>query len=217
MKHHGPLPPERAVHFLRQTCHALREAHASGLIHRDIKPGNIFAAKRGGVYDVAKLLDFGLVKQRGSQESEDAQLTQAGSFSGSPSYMSPEQATAFSKSDARTDIYSLGAVAYHLLTGRPPFSGPNPLEVIIAHSRDEVMPPSKSRDDIPADLEKVVLRCLAKKPEDRFPDVGELERALADCECAGKWDEQRAAAWWQSVEARSRTVRPPNCRKESDV
>ena len=201
VKKHGPLPPERALHFLRQTCCALREAHASGLIHRDIKPANIFAARRGGICDVTKLLDFGLVKQRGSQESEDSQLTQAGSFSGSPLYMSPEQATAFSESDPRTDIYSLGAVAYHLLTGKPPFSGRNPLEIIIAHSRDEVIPPSKIRDDVPADLENVILRCLAKNPEERFADVESLEKALAHCECADKWDEQRAAVWWHTKEA----------------
>ncbi len=159
---HGPLPPERAVHFLRQTCHALREAHASGLVHRDIKPANIFAAKRGGISDVAKLLDFGLVKQQAAEQAEDSHLTRAGSFSGSPLYMSPEQVTSFSELDPRTDIYSLGAVAYHLLTGKPPFIGSNPIEVIIAHSRDDVVPPSKHRDGIPRDLEQVVLRCLAK-------------------------------------------------------
>ena len=117
--------------------------------------------------------------------------------------MSPEQATAFSESDARTDIYSLGVVAYHLLTGKPPFSGRSSLEIIIAHSRDEVVPPSKSRDDIPADLEKAILRCLAKNAEERFADVDRLERALAECECADKWDEQQAAAWWQSVEGKN--------------
>jgi tRNA A-37 threonylcarbamoyl transferase component Bud32 len=198
---HGPLPPERAVHFLRQACRALGEAHAAGLIHRDIKPANIFAAKRGGVYDVAKLLDFGLVRQQAEEEPADAHLTQAGSFGGSPFYMSPEQATEFSKADARTDIYSLGAVAYYLLTGRPPFSGKSPIEIIIAHSRDEVVPPGKVRDGIPADLEQVVLRCLAKDPDERFPDVGALEKALGACECADRWDDQRAADWWQQVKS----------------
>lgn len=201
---HGPLPPERAVHFLRQTCRALREAHVGGLVHRDIKPANIFAATRGGIHDVAKLLDFGLVKQGRSKEAEGAGATQAGSFAGSPLYMAPEQASEFGKADARTDIYALGAVAYYLLTGEPPFSGKSPVEIIIAHSRDEVVPPSRVRDGIPEDLEKVVLRCLAKKPEDRFPEVGSLERALADCECAGKWDEQQAAVWWKGVEDRAR-------------
>jgi serine/threonine-protein kinase len=198
---HGPLPPERAVHLLRQACRALGEAHAAGLIHRDIKPANIFAAKRGGVYDVAKLLDFGLVRQQADEESADAHLTQAGSFGGSPYYVSPEQATAFSQADARTDIYSLGAVAYYLLTGRPPFSGRSAIEIIIAHSRDEVVPPGQVQDGIPADLEQVVLRCLAKDRDERFPDVGALEEALGECECADQWDDRRATAWWQGIKS----------------
>jgi serine/threonine-protein kinase len=115
--------------------------------------------------------------------------------------MSPEQATAFSEADPRTDIYSLGAVAYYLLTGRPPFSGRGPIEVIIAHSRDEVEPPSQVREGIPADVEQVVLRCLAKAPDERFPDVAALEKALGACLCADQWDDQRAAAWWQQVKS----------------
>jgi len=206
VKRHGPLPPERAVHLLRQTCHALREAHAAGLIHRDIKPANVFAANRGGVYDVAKVLDFGLVKQAANEQTPALHVTQVGSFSGSPLYMAPEQAAAFSDANPRTDIYSLGAVAYYLLTGRPPFSGRNPMEVIIAHSRDEVVPPSQLRQGVPADLEQVVLRCLAKAPADRFPDVECLEAALGACACAGLWDERQAAAWWQKVEAESADV-----------
>jgi serine/threonine-protein kinase len=196
---HGPLPPSRVVHFLRQTCHALREAHASGLIHRDIKPANIFAAKRGGVDDVAKLLDFGLVKQGANEPSTDSQLTRVGSFSGSPLYMSPEQAASFSDTDVRTDIYSLGGVAYYLLTGKPPFSGRSALEIIIAHSRDAVTPPSTVRPDCPKDLEEIVLRCLAKPPDDRFPHVDELDQALAVCQCARDWDEAKARSWWQTV------------------
>jgi len=141
VRRYGPLPPERVVHFVRQTCSALREAHGNGLIHRDIKPANIFAAKRGGICDVAKLLDFGLVKHRAGGDDQDSDLTQAGTISGSPLYMSPEQATAFSDTDVRTDIYSLGAVAYYLLAGKPPFEGRNAIEIIIAHSRDRVVPP----------------------------------------------------------------------------
>jgi len=212
VEQYGPLPPERVVHFLRQACRALREAHASGLIHRDIKPANIFAAKRGGICDVAKLLDFGLVKQGVANESEDSQPTQARSFAGSPLYMAPEQAAAFDESDARADIYSVGAVAYYLLTGRPPFSEKSPLKVILAHSCDEVVPPSKVRDGIPTDLEKVALRCLAKNPEERFADVGSLDKALGDCECAGRWDDERAAAWWHGIETHKKshsTLRTP--------
>jgi serine/threonine-protein kinase len=196
---HGPLAPGRVVHFLRQTCHALSEAHANGLIHRDIKPANIFAAQRGGVDDVAKLLDFGLVKQGTAETPADSQLTRVGSFSGSPLYMSPEQAASFSETDVRTDIYSLGGVAYYLLTGKPPFSGRTALEIIIAHSRDDVTPPSAVRADCPQDLENIVLQCLAKNPDDRFPNVEELDRALAGCQCAGDWDDAAARSWWREV------------------
>jgi eukaryotic-like serine/threonine-protein kinase len=196
VKYHGPLPPERAVHFLRQACMALREAHAKGLIHRDIKPANIFAAERGGVYDVAKLLDFGLVREQ-SPESDDLQLTQAGTFSGSPLYMCPEQKRSYHNLDARSDIYSLGAVAYFLVTGRPPFTGDNIYDVIAAHARDPVTPASELNPAVPEDLEIVINRCLAKMPANRFQDVDTLEKALAACACADKWTEDMAAAWWR--------------------
>jgi serine/threonine-protein kinase len=196
VKFHGPLPAARAVHFLRQTCKALREAHAKGLIHRDIKPANIFAAERGGVYDVVKLLDFGLVREQ-SGEADDLQLTQAGTFSGSPLYMCPEQKRSYHNLDARSDIYSLGAVAYFLLTGRPPFVGDNIYDIIAAHVRDPVTPPSELNSAVPQDVELVVNRCLAKMPANRFQDVDTLEKALAACACADKWTEDQAAAWWR--------------------
>ncbi len=194
LKRHGPLPAGRVVHLLRQTCQGLREAHAIGLIHRDIKPGNMFAARRGGLYDVVKLLDFGLVKP--VAENPSARLTQEGSISGTPLFMSPEQARGLGDLDARSDIYSLGAVAYALLTGRPPFEDVNPMEVMIAHVRDEVIPPSQHQADVPADLEHVILRCLAKSPEDRFQDVDSLEQALAECAAANQWTQLHAARWW---------------------
>jgi hypothetical protein len=198
LERHGPLPAERVVHLLRQTCQALREAHGIGLIHRDIKPGNVFAAQRGGLYDVAKLLDFGLVKP--VTEAASARLTQDGAISGTPLFMSPEQARSQGDVDARSDIYSLGAVAYALLTGRPPFDGTNPMEVMVAHIRDEVTPPSKHQPDVPADLEHVILRCLAKSPEGRFQDVDALEQALGECACADQWTQSHAARWWHENE-----------------
>src|SRR5262249_26133509 len=147
LERHGPLPAERVVHLFRQTCEALREAHAIGLIHRDIKPANIFAAQRGGLYDVAKLLDFGLVKPAADMSSP--RLTQQGSVPGTPLFMSPEQARGHGVVDARSDIYSLGAVAYALLSGRPPFERRTAMEVIIAHARDDVVPPSQLQADVP--------------------------------------------------------------------
>src|SRR5262249_41007788 len=120
VRQYGPLPPARAVHLLRQVCVALREAHAVGLIHRDIKPSNVIVGERGGLPDVAKLLDFGLVRSVGLSPSGE-RVTQTGSVVGTPSYMSPEQASDSPEVDVRSDFYSLGAVAYFLLTGRPPF------------------------------------------------------------------------------------------------
>jgi serine/threonine-protein kinase len=196
---HGRLPPERVVYFLRQTCQALREAHAIGLIHRDIKPGNIFAAQRGGLHDIAKLLDFGLVKPLA--EVSSVRLTQDGAISGTPLFMSPEQARGLGEADARSDIYSLGAVAYALLTGRPPFDGKSAFDVMVAHARDEVTPPSQVQPDVPADLEQVVLRCLAKRPDERFQDAESLDHALAECVAADQWTQAQAARWWQENES----------------
>jgi serine/threonine-protein kinase len=194
----GPLPPERVVYLLRQACDALSEAHAAGMVHRDLKPGNIFAAERGGVYDVVKLLDFGLVKP--IMDDEPMELTADGAITGSPLYMSPEQATGETKPDPRSDIYSLGAVAYFILTGHPPFEADKPLKVLLAHVNQIAVPPSAYRSDIPADLEQVVLRCLAKAPADRFPDAASLAEALDACQCAGGWNRSLAADWWQHRE-----------------
>jgi serine/threonine-protein kinase len=198
VKLQGPLPPQRAIHILRQVCQALREAHAKGLIHRDIKPANIFAAERGGVYDVAKILDFGLVKEQAKVDG-DPKLTVEGTFSGSPLYMCPEQAKSFDRLDARSDIYSLGAVAYYLVTGRPPFVGESVWDIVAAHARDPVEPPAQVNPAVPGDLELVIIRCLAKLPANRFQDAESLEKALAACECAGQWTQQRAAQWWREV------------------
>ncbi len=190
---HGPLPAERVIYLLRQACDALRKAHSAGLIHRDIKPGNIFVAERGGVYDVVKLLDFGLAK--GSDNSTGSQITQEGTVAGSPMFMSPEQALG-QPSDARGDIYSLGAVAYFLLTGHPPFQGKTAMELIVAHARDPVAPLTQLRAELPADLERLVLRCLAKDPEERFQSALGVDEALAACESAGRWSPRLAAVWW---------------------
>jgi serine/threonine-protein kinase len=191
---HGPLPPGRVIYLLRQACDALHEAHESGLVHRDIKPGNLFAAYRGGRHDVAKLLDFGLVKTLRADNS--VQLSREDTVAGSPLYVAPEQVVHSHAPDRRTDIYSLGAVAYFLLTGQPPFSGDNAMAVMIAHTRDPVTPPSDIRPEIPPDLEQVVLRCLSKKPDDRYTDTMSLAEALDACADAGNWSPRHAEDWW---------------------
>jgi eukaryotic-like serine/threonine-protein kinase len=191
----GSLPPARAIHLLRQVCGALHEAHNVGLLHRDIKPSNIIACERGGVFDVVKLLDFGLVHGTGLGKDSD-RLTQYGTVIGSPPYMSPEQAAGKSDLDARSDIYSLGAVAYFLLTGQAPFVRETAMMMLMAHAYEPVVPPAKLRPDVPDDLQAVVLRCLEKDPSRRFPDARSLAQALACCAAADQWTETQAALWW---------------------
>jgi eukaryotic-like serine/threonine-protein kinase len=198
VERHGVLPPGRVVYLLRQVCGALCDAHAAGLIHRDIKPSNMFAARRGGTWDVAKLLDFGLVLSRAG--SDAAHQSGEGQVLGTPLYMAPEQVRGGRELDGRSDLYSLGAVAYYLLTGRPPFDGEGGIRVMFAHAREPVVPPSRDRADVPEDLERVVLRCLAKDRAQRFPDAEGLEQALGTCACAGDWDPDRAAHWWRGTE-----------------
>jgi serine/threonine-protein kinase len=193
---HGPLPPARAIHLLRQVCGALREAHGVGLIHRDIKPANIIVCNRGGIHDVVKLVDFGLVAAIEPGEG-GGKLTQDGAIAGTPEYMSPEQAEGAARLDARSDIYSLGVVAYFLLTGRPPFRKPTALQLLFAHVHEPVQPLAAVRTGVPAKLEGVVLRCLEKDRECRFPDVAALDEAMADCQRGEAWTEGQAADWWR--------------------
>jgi serine/threonine-protein kinase len=197
MARHGPLPPERAIHFLRQICGALSEAHANGLIHRDIKPSNVIACRRGGLDDVAKLLDFGLV--RNTEFGADVgHQTREGAVEGTPAYMSPEQAEGKTNLDFRSDIYSVGALAYHLLTGQPPFVRQTTLQTLIAHVCDPPTPPRQLREEVAADLQAIVLRCMEKDPAQRFFDARSLEKALADCTAGNLWTEKRAADWWHN-------------------
>ncbi len=193
VKMHGPLPPDRIVHLLSQACDALREAHGRGLIHRDIKPANIFAAQRGGVYDVVKLLDFGLARDVSYQG--DLQLTQEGAITGSPLFMSPEQALG-EPLDERTDIYSLGAVAWFLATGRAPFEDTNPLKVIMAHAHEVPPPASEFNAAMPTELDAVIAQCLKKRPQDRPRSALALQQLLQAVPVTSGWSAAEAAAWW---------------------
>jgi tRNA A-37 threonylcarbamoyl transferase component Bud32 len=197
----GPLHPARCIYLLQQVCDALAEAHHHHLIHRDIKPANIFVSERGGQYDVIKVLDFGLVKPLAEIGSE-GELTQAGLLTGSPLYMAPEQALGECEADQRTDIYALGAVGYFILTGHPPFEFRSPMRVLMAHVNESPQPPSGRLRrsvgwEIPGDLERVLMCCLAKAPSDRYASVRQLRAALNECQSAGQWGEQQAAQWWQ--------------------
>ena len=191
----GPLDPARAIHLLRQLCGALGEAHQGGLVHRDLKPGNVIITTLGGQRDVVKLLDFGLVQDLSGDR--DGRLTITGAILGTPAYMSPEQAAGSEVVDARGDVYGLGALAFFLLTGRPPFSRRTIGEYLFAHCSE--IPPAvgEIRPGTPDDLSAVVARCLEKEPARRFGSALELEQALAGCECAGNWSAERARAWWE--------------------
>lgn len=192
----GPLPPGRVVYLLLQLCDALREAHTLGILHLDVKPGNVIVGESARAYDAVKLLDFGLAREL-APGALDLHSSAAEGTGGSPQYMAPEQAAAEGPLDVRADLYGLGGVAYFLLTGRPPFDCEGPLQLVLAHACDPVTPPRTLRPDVPADLEEVVLRCLEKDPGRRFPDAASLARALRRCPCAGEWDAGKAAAAWR--------------------
>jgi serine/threonine-protein kinase len=212
----GPQEPGRVIHVLAQVAHALAEAHGEGLIHRDIKPGNIVLCDRAGIADMAKLVDFGLVKDL---DSSDPLLSRADVITGTPLYMAPEAITAPSSVDRRTDIYALGAVGYFMLTARPVFDGASLVEVCSQHLHIEPVPPSRRlRRELPADLEQVLLSCLAKKPADRPDDALALRAALLACKDAGSWGLAEAAAWWRATGeavARKKRARAPEPSEEA--
>ncbi len=189
----GPMPAARVVHVATQIAGSLREAHGLGLIHRDIKPENIMLCAQGGAPDVAKVLDFGLVK---SVHGEDAGLTQAG-LVGTPRYLAPEVMTTPDEADGRADVYALGAVMYYLLAGVDVFEGRTTMEVCAHHLNSPPLPPStKLGGPVPPTLEALVLDCLAKDPA-RRPGIEGVVEGLAACRVeVGAWTEAEARAWW---------------------
>lgn len=192
----GPQSAARSVHLLRQACESLEEAHRQGLVHRDIKPTNIFACNVGIEYDFVKVLDFGLVKDVSPKEA--LHLTVEGMSAGTPAYMAPEVAMGETHIDGRADIYGLGCVAYFLLTGVPVFYEKTATATALAHVQKAPVPPSqRSEIEIPGLLEQVVLSCLAKKPEDRPQSAQELSAQLA-ASGVPLWTQEEALEWWQA-------------------
>ena len=205
----GPQPAGRVLHILGQACQALAEAHAAGLIHRDVKPANIFLCRHWGRPDVVKVLDFGIAKQLGEDE---VGITGAAALLGTPLYMAPEAATAPATVDTRSDLYSLGAVGYWLLSGRPVFGGSTPL-ALWAHHIHTAPPPLP--EGAPPDLQAVLSRCLAKSPDDRYPSALALGEALAACRDAGSWSPEQATSWWRDrgdaiAASRTQAHQPPS-------
>jgi len=194
----GPVPPPRAIHLLLQACASLEEAHQNGLIHRDIKPANLIVSRVGADWDFLKVLDFGLVKLDGARQSpESLKLTAESSVSGTPGYMAPEVVLG-TETDHRIDLYSLGCVAFWLLTGKLPFEGPGAVKVMYDHVHTAPPPPSSRTDQpIPAELEALVLECLAKEREQRPESVAALRQRLQALPLSTPWTHEHAEAWWR--------------------
>jgi serine/threonine protein kinase len=202
----GALPARRVVFILEQVCGALEEAHGAGLVHRDVKPANMIVCERGGEGDVAKVLDFGLVKAIDAKEA--SARSGEGGLTGTPLYMAPESITAPDDVDARSDLYAVGAVAYFLLTGGPPFHAATVVEVCAHHVHTVPDRPSvRLGRAVPVDLEAVVLRCLAKSPGDRFASAATLGEALRGCTEGAPWNDAAARTWWAEHGAGLRALR----------
>jgi eukaryotic-like serine/threonine-protein kinase len=205
----GPLPPGRVVWLLSQVCASLDEAHSTGLVHRDIKPANVMVVGHTAAYDLAKVLDFGLVKSQAPLDG-GASLTNADHVTGTPLYMAPEVITDPDSSDARSDLYAVAAVGYYLLTGHHVFEGSSPIEIYAAHLHTAPAPlHQRLGREVPEDLEAVIVRGLAKSPADRPPNAGAFRAALLRCDVP-RWTEDDARAWWRThgERARRREARP---------
>lgn len=198
---------------MSQVAHALAEAHGQGLIHRDVKPANVVLCNRDGAADMAKVVDFGLVKDLQSPRPD---LSTSGMITGTPLYMAPETISSPGDVDGRVDIYALGAVGYFLLTGVTVFEGQSTVEVCGHHLHTPPLPPSARGCAVENDLESVVLRCLEKRPDDRYQDTMQLRRALQQCDAAAEWSLEDAAAWWAEHEQQVREVRDASRRPITD-
>jgi serine/threonine-protein kinase len=193
----GPMPVSRVAHVLRQACGSLREAHQKGLVHRDVKPHNLMLCRLGGQFDVLKVLDFGLVKEMHNPHTRD--ITQFAKVLGTPLYMAPERLRNPADADARADIYALGAVAHFLLTGRNLFEAETDHDLV--YQAMNVAAPSAAdhgAKDVPAVLEALLARCLAKDREGRPGSVDEVDLVLAEVARQRPWREADARAWWEA-------------------
>jgi eukaryotic-like serine/threonine-protein kinase len=196
VKKFGPQPPARVVSILRQVCRSLADAHSHGMIHRDIKPTNIFLCRLGNEYDFVKVLDFGLVKVLDEQET---QITVEGTTTGTPAYMAPEMAMGNSLVDGRTDLYGLGCVAYWLTTGSLVFEEKGATAMLLAHLQKVPIAPSKrSGAAVPASLDRAIMMCLAKDPTQRPASAEVLVRMLESSDGIVSWTPEDAEAWWRT-------------------
>jgi serine/threonine-protein kinase len=194
----GPMEPERVRHILYQVCQSLDEAHGAGLVHRDIKPRNIMLCQIGLEYDFTKVLDFGLVKSL-NPEPDVSLMTVDGVTTGTPAYLPPEMALGNRDIDGRADLYSLGCVAYFLLTGFLVFEETTPVALALAHTQKQPVPVSqRSELAVPAGLEAIVMQLLEKDPANRIPTAHETARRLRLLRDVPDWCPDRAARWWET-------------------
>ncbi len=209
----GPVPAERAVHILKQVCHSLDEAHQNGLTHRDIKPANIFVTGTGIGMDFVKVLDFGLVQLRPMQAGDGDGLTAEAVVPCTPAYAAPEIARGEAGYDHRIDIYSLGCVAYWLITGHRVFEGTTAMQLLINHASTAPPPPhTRTELPIPSDLEQLILECLEKDPDRRPAGARLLAQRLSTCRLPEQWTHERAERWWHT-----HVPTPPPARPLADV
>ncbi len=212
----GPLPAARVRHFLLQAAHSLSEAHENGLVHRDIKPRNMFACRLGTEYDFVKVLDFGLVKLK-SAEGSKTDLTAQGVTTGTPAYMAPEIAMGSASIDGRADLYSLGCSAYWLLTGQVVFEAPTAMAVVLAHLQTPPVPPSQRTElEVPASLESVVMQCMEKDPARRPQSALELADQLESCDGIEPWTRKEAGHWWRTHLPQGGSVRTASAAQPGD-
>jgi hypothetical protein len=205
----GPVPEARAVHILTQVCDSLAEAHALGLIHRDIKPGNVFLCDRGGIPDCVKVLDFGLVQEYRAEQRQQMNLAGRDVLEGTPWFMPPEAIQDATASDPRSDIYSVGALAYYLLTGAYAYDGATVREIHDKQLAGPPPPPSE-RAGLPlsAALDRIILSCLDADPEQRPQSVLELRARLRATPRAADWTLQEQADWWGQFHRQSAASLP---------
>jgi len=197
----GPLPPERAMFLLQQVCHSLAEAHERGLVHRDVKPANIFLCRMGRDFDFVKVLDFGLVQTRKTDPATavTATLTTAQTLIGTPAYMAPEVILGRDDVDRRADVYAIGCVAFYLLTGTRVFQDGTQMQALIDHVHAAPVAPSQRvPGGLPREVDELVLSCLRKEPADRPQDAGEVLSTIRSLNLARGWSNDHARTWWQA-------------------